>query len=415
METYEELLALAERTQPTVVIVDLDSLPPPLELPLVEIRSGFPGCDLIALSSTDSAQLALQCIRSGFSDFLLKPTSPEELAWSIRKCQQRHALYARLHPRTDILRAVTQVSTSTTPSLVRLSALEYLRQHLGAKGAAWFSREAPGKKSRVLCSLPKALPSTKARQKLPNEWERLSRPMVLRSAETGTRKLFIPCQDVENGVVVLWGIRRRLSPEAVGDAVLLLEHCELSLLNLQKLHQIRHQTFVDDLTGLYNSRYLKFALTNAMLKCKKPEQAFSVLFIDVDHFKGVNDRYGHLIGSEFLVAIGKTIKNAVRNIDPVFRYGGDEFVVILQQTPLDGAQEIGERIRKNIERRVFLIKGERLHTTVSIGVATYPEHASEKETLLKLADEAMYAAKKESRNAVHLAYGLPKEKSRRAG
>lgn len=415
VDSYPELLRFSELSQTTVLVVDLDSLPFATEPPLVELRTSFPASDLIALSSNDSSQLALQCIRSGFSDFLLKPTSPEELAWSVRKCQQNHALYKKLHPRTDILRAVTQISTCTSASLVRLSTLEYLRELVSAQGAGWLSTDSTGKKLKLACSLPKTLSLQKIERKLPKNWKSERHPIVTRNSVTGMRKLLIPCHDRANGVMVLWGIADRLSSQTLANAALLVEHSELSLLNLQKLHEIRHQTFVDDLTGLYNSRYLKFALANAMLKCKSPEQSFSVLFIDVDYFKSVNDRYGHIIGSEFLVAIGKTIKNAVRNIDPVFRYGGDEFVVILQKTALDGAREIGERIRKNIERRVFLIKGQRLQTTVSIGVATFPDHATEKEGLLKLADEAMYAAKKQSRNAVHLAYGLPKEKPRRLG
>jgi diguanylate cyclase (GGDEF)-like protein len=177
--------------------------------------------------------------------------------------------------------------------------------------------------------------------------------------------------------------------------------------------QFKKQTFLDDLTGLYNSRYLKYAITNSILRCKKPNDKFSVLFIDVDHFKMINDKNGHLVGSEFLVAIGRTIRNAIRNLDPVFRYGGDEFVVLLNDMGTNAAKEIAERIRKNIERRVFVIQGVRLQATVSIGVACFPEHASEKDSLLKLADEAMYSAKKDSRNAVHLAYGLEKTEKRK--
>ena len=103
------------------------------------------------------------------------------------------------------------------------------------------------------------------------------------------------------------------------------------------------------------------------------------------------------------IAIGRTVKNAVRRIDHVFRYGGDEFVVILNETGIDGATEIAERIRKNIERRVFVIKECRIQTTVSIGIATYPDHAADRDTLLRLADEAMYSAKNRTRNAVCLA------------
>lgn len=215
----------------------------------------------------------------------------------------------------------------------------------------------------------------------------------------------MPCQSYPKGSILLWGVDKSELGH-LSMAKLIQEHGDLCLLNLQKFEELKQQTFVDDLTGLYNSRFLKFAITNAIMKCRDPSQSFSILFIDVDHFKQVNDKHGHVIGSEFLVAIGKTIKNAVRGIDPAFRYGGDEFVVILHNSDTEGARVIAERIRKNIERRVFIIQDQKLSTTVSIGLATYPIHAAERETLLQLADEAMYSAKKSTRNAVHLALGL---------
>jgi len=182
----------------------------------------------------------------------------------------------------------------------------------------------------------------------------------------------------------------------------LLEHAELSLLNLEKFEEIKQVTFIDELTGLYNSRYLKYSLANSIQKSKHAEKPFSVLFIDVDHFKVVNTSHGHLVGSDFLVAIGKSIKNTVRESDPVFRYGGDEFIVILPDLEEEGAQLIAERIRKGIERRVFSIRGEKLKATVSIGLALYPRHAKDQDTLIKLADLAMYSAKERSRNTVFI-------------
>lgn len=414
--TAPELLAYPGDDEPLLVVVDLDCLKAPYELSLVDLRSNFPGSELIALSSTDSAQLALQCIRAGFADFLLKPVSPEELAWALRKCLQRHEAVGLLDPQSDILRAISQISTASTATLVRLAALEYLSQILAADKCAWVQHpKQPGDSMTVVCSLPKKLPTQTVLKQIPSHGIPKA-SHIYKVKNRDVRKVVVPCGNPSNGVVILWGIRSRVGPKRLADAGVLVQHAEISLSNLEKFDRIKQQTFVDDLTGLYNSRYLKFAISNAMLKCKQPGQVFSVLFIDVDHFKQVNDGRGHLVGSEFLIAIGKTIKNAVRNIDPVFRYGGDEFVVVLQETDLAGAQEIGERIRKNIERRVYVIEGQRLQTTVSIGVATYPTHAVDRDTLLRLADEAMYSAKKDSRNAVHLAYGIThRDKAKRAG
>src|SRR5690606_33755820 len=108
--------------------------------------------------------------------------------------------------------------------------------------------------------------------------------------------------------------------------------------------------------------------------------------------KQVNDSHGHLVGSKFLQALGRTFRNAVRTHDRVFRYGGDEFVILLNGLSASKGFDIAERIRKNIEKRVFFIDQVRLTTTLSIGVASYPDHTREAEVLLKLADEAMYSA-----------------------
>lgn len=407
--SYRDLIAYPEASERMVVIVDLDCLDSPVDQALEQIRTSFAGSDLIALSGLDSAQLALQCIRSGFTDFLLKPTSPEELAWSARRCLQRHEFFDRIDPSTDILRAVTQISSCTSANLVRLTTVEHLVLLAQCKGAAWLRLERRGEAPpRALAIFPKQLSEKQVLTRLPaGALTTTPKTRVYRSGRSLIRKVLVPGSNYQESLLFLWGVPQRLSASTLAQAELLVEYAETNIANLQKFQEIRHQTFIDDLTGLYNSRYLKFALSNAMLKCKGPNDHFSVLFIDVDHFKAVNDRFNHMIGSSFLVAIGKTIKNTVRQIDPVFRYGGDEFVVILHGTSLEGALEIGERIRKSVERRIFVIQKKRLQTTVSVGIATYPDHATERETLLRLADEAMYQAKRETRNCVHLAVPAP--------
>jgi two-component system, cell cycle response regulator len=209
------------------------------------------------------------------------------------------------------------------------------------------------------------------------------------------------------GGILLWGIGTAAGTKRITEAKMLWEHAQVCLLNLEKFEEVKQRTFIDDLTGLYNSRYLKHALTNAIVRSSQNARHFAVLFIDVDHFKSINDKHGHMVGSAFLVAIAKAVRNCVRNIDPVFRYGGDEFVVILHDTNKEGAREIGERIRRQIERRVFVLQDVKIQTTVSVGIAVYPDHTMERDTLLRLADSAMYSVKRDSRNAVHMAFPDP--------
>jgi len=403
IKDFEELGNL--EIEPLVVVVDIDSLTKPIETHLEKLRYFFPNSDLIALSGVDSAATALLVIRAGFSDFLLKPVSPEELIWSIKKSLQKREVFQKLHePGTQIVRALTQISSASTPSLVQLTTLDCLREYFQAEGAAWLNLQDTPLIPRFLT--PKNVDLDSALGQLKKTIGAKAPPPVSVFVSGEKQSILFSTSKNKEAVLVL-GVKAVLSEQIlVDDSIVigktLLEHAELSLLNLEKFEEIKQVTFIDELTGLYNSRYLKYSLANCIQKSKQSKKPFSVLFIDVDHFKVVNTSHGHLVGSDFLVAIGKSIKNTVRDSDPVFRYGGDEFIVILPDLEEEGAQLIAERIRKGIERRVFSIRGEKLKATVSIGLALYPRHAKDQDTLIKLADLAMYSAKERSRNTVFI-------------
>lgn len=297
------------------------------------------------------------------------------------------------------------MSGSLSKSSVRHITLEYLQKLLDAKGAAWVKFDSQGPElTKILCSIPRTMSPAEIFSMLPKEaWESSRRTRLVASVESHERGLLLPCNQFENGAVFLWGVRTKLDEQKLFFATQILEHGELNLFNIDRFEAVRQQAFVDDLTGLYNSRYLKTSLTQVIRQSDHLKQPFSVLFIDVDHFKSVNDQYGHLVGSDFLVAIGNTVKGAVRDFDLVFRYGGDEFVVLLSNANVDQAKIVAERIRRSIEQRVYKVKDVSIQSSVSIGVATYPLHAAEQSILLKMADEAMYVAKKSSRNSVYLA------------
>lgn len=171
--------------------------------------------------------------------------------------------------------------------------------------------------------------------------------------------------------------------------------------NQMLMADLRGQTYTDDLTGLYNQRYLEIVLDRELSLSKRNESIFSVLFLDLDHFKNVNDSHGHLIGSRLLFEVGHEIKKTLRESDITFRYGGDEFVMILSHTGLEDAILVAERIRVQIEKKRFLVKdGLEIRLTASIGVANVPLHAETKQEILKAADEALYGVKKAVRNKV---------------
>ncbi|MCB1050580.1 MAG: sensor domain-containing diguanylate cyclase [Acidobacteria bacterium] len=160
-------------------------------------------------------------------------------------------------------------------------------------------------------------------------------------------------------------------------------------------------TIQDDLTKLYNARHLSNCFDFELQRAKRLKQPLSVLFLDLDGFKGVNDRFGHLQGSRSLIEVAEIIKQAARETDIVGRYGGDEFMVILPATGTGGAFAVAERIRENVEK--YQPRGHKL--SASIGIASFPDHSAEKERLFALADKAMYWVKEHGKNGIAVARG----------
>jgi len=160
----------------------------------------------------------------------------------------------------------------------------------------------------------------------------------------------------------------------------------------------------DDLTRLYNSRFLRQFLENEIKRARRYGSRVSVVFIDIDGFKQVNDRHGHRVGSETLREMGGLLADSVRETDVVARYGGDEFTIVLPETSADKAVATAERIRRRIAERTFSGgSSQSFHLTASFGIAAYPGHAETAADLIEKADLAMYEAKAANKNNVKLA------------
>ncbi|MDA8170116.1 MAG: sensor domain-containing diguanylate cyclase [Nitrospiraceae bacterium] len=170
--------------------------------------------------------------------------------------------------------------------------------------------------------------------------------------------------------------------------------------------KMQELVITDDLTKLFNTRYMTRTIETEVLRSNRYHTSVSLIFMDIDYFKNVNDNYGHLVGSKVLVEMGQLLIRHLRELDIVARYGGDEFVVILPQTPPQRAVKTAERIRQTLEQHTFLKKeGYNLKLTASFGVASYPESAQSKEELIRFADEAMYKVKHRTRNGVYAIIG----------
>jgi diguanylate cyclase (GGDEF)-like protein len=193
----------------------------------------------------------------------------------------------------------------------------------------------------------------------------------------------------------------RLSAPMLRAVRVLLEPAAVALDNALLLKRAEALSVTDDLTHLYNSRYLNQVLRRETKRASRSGRPLSLLFIDLDGFKAVNDTHGHLYGSRALVEAAAVIRSSARETDMVARFGGDEFALVLPDTGSEGAFAVGERIRDRIAEYKFLT-GDKLdiHLTASIGVATLPDVAASAEELVQAADKAMYQVKETGKNGI---------------
>src|SRR5246500_608518 len=182
------------------------------------------------------------------------------------------------------------------------------------------------------------------------------------------------------------------------------DYAAIAIENARAVEKIQELTITDDCTGLYNARHLYKTLETEVYRSSRFNYEFSVLFIDLDHFKQVNDTHGHLIGSKLLAEIGYLIKAQLRLIDFAFRYGGDEFVVLLPQTSKDQALVVARRLRDAMRASCFCREeGLNLNVRASIGVSTYPHDARTAHDVIRQADGMMYMVKNSTRDNIGIA------------
>lgn len=174
-------------------------------------------------------------------------------------------------------------------------------------------------------------------------------------------------------------------------------------------HQMRleDEAIRDSLTGLYNRRYLDETLDRELARAKREGFAISLAMIDLDHFKQVNDTYGHKAGDEVLKSVGELLQSKAREGDIPCRYGGEEFALVLPRMPIEIARERAESWREAFSRKKILFDQVEIRSTMSIGLAAFPEHATTAGSLLGRADKALYKAKSSGRNLLMVADNTP--------
>ncbi|MFH1259009.1 MAG: diguanylate cyclase [Elusimicrobiota bacterium] len=205
-------------------------------------------------------------------------------------------------------------------------------------------------------------------------------------------------KEVLKGLLVL-GPKLSNKPFTEDDLEFLSTLANLGGLSLENA-QLYTMAITDGLTNLYVQRYFTLRLDDEIRRAKRYQHKTSLLMIDIDHFKLVNDTYGHLAGNKVLVEIADVLKKTTRGIDLLSRYGGEEFAVLMPETDRDSAMILAERLRKKTEETIVKVKEGNIKVTISLGLATFPENAGTSFDLIDHADTMLYQAKEGGRNRV---------------
>jgi diguanylate cyclase (GGDEF)-like protein len=420
-----EALELLITTPVSLVVADI-YMPEMTGLELLEsIKARHPSTDVVIMTGYASIETAIQALKSGAADYLRKPFAAEELAAVVDATLAQRRLYQeneRLKLQLELYEMTRSFSSLEAPYRVLELALgtlcrvcecasgiylhsgddlQYMallhQQGMANDSAATVRDALVSKGLRLLRNTDDVVPVGRAR---------LGRILGQAADPSMRDALLVPLQPAgaSIGMFVLFRDSggRRFHPQDLDTARFLGRQIELSYMNARRVQDARQLAYIDSLTDLYNARYFDKALEEHIQEADRTEQRFSVLFLDLDSFKEVNDVHGHLTGGKTLIEVSRIIKACVRDEDTVIRYGGDEFTVLLPRTDPIGAREVAERIREAVRRHVFLGReGLDIRLTTSVGVATYPDDASSREALIEQADQAMYRNKASTRDAVY--------------
>jgi two-component system, cell cycle response regulator len=431
----DEALQMA-RTQPFDLVVTDLVMPARSGLDLLSfLKREFPDIAVIIITGHASIESAVSAMKLGAMDYVRKPLNGNEFRLVVSRAVEMKRLSAEnselrgnlklfsISTRLAQCLEIEELYDSLFSDLMRevggtRGFLTIVDQEKGQSKVALFNgfslEENPDIDLRFYVAYKDETahltePFIPVEQK-PVEVVTSEGPRMVRSS------LFLPLRNKHEmvGMVVIFDTDREAAfgAKEVRTLQFLVEHAQVAIDNAIRYEQAKLLTITDDLTNLFNYRYLNNILDRELVRAQRLNSPLSVLFLDLDSFKAVNDRFGHLVGSKLLIEMASILRECVRKVDAVARYGGDEYIVVLTDTGSEGATVVAERIRQSIQDHIFLENdGYGVRLTATIGVATYPEHAVTKIELLHLADKAMYRGKFGRKNVVFQAGAMGEDRA----
>ena len=413
-----------------VIITQEDSS---LEI-LEQIKRTSPSISVILISEKATVESAVGAIRMGAEDYLSKPFKLDAFQLAVKRGLDRQTLFGDESDDTSaylhLLNCCQLVSAAREQKKIFEIIQSYFLRELNAsyssiyifnenklKDKKFNDSKFNDKKAVPVSHSQRSDQTDETLEEILDIALRTNNPLpslvssteICRFIPRGhlTPGLFIfrfSCLEQAEYFLVCLSPKAPTSLEAFESRLRLLKmQIEVTGKNIEQYLGVQQLAYVDDVTGLYNTRYLHYILDREISHSQLTSKSFAVLFIDADHFKLLNDTYGHPVGTKTLNELGKQLSRFVREKDTVFRYGGDEFVAVLSDCDLPTAQRVAERIRDSVAKTSFLESEDLdVHLTISIGVALFPNHAKTKKDIIEAADNAMYNAKKVSRNRVFI-------------
>lgn len=380
---------------------------------------------VVMVTGQGDEKLAVEAMKRGAYDYIIKTQNYHEtLPMVVEKVIEKYQLKNNLEEATSRGRLLYEVSlaVATERKIAQLAdkLVQGAKELVHAKGALLTLLDSEANVASISVSGlevdPKTLQGALSRSGLFGLAYAEQKPCLLDNAEAHPLwsatpphqppiRTLLSIPFIREGKVT--GILTVLNKEdgfTQGDIDTLLTlaiHSTLAVENARFLEETERMAVTDGLTGLYNHKEFQKRLAEEVERGTRYGKEFSLLMMDIDHFKVFNDTHGHPVGDAILKEIVKITKKCIRTVDIAARYGGEEFAIVLPETNSEGGKIVAERIRQSISDSHFQTPGgSRAHLSVSIGISLFPADASKREELIIAADEALYFAKKAGRNRI---------------